>query len=401
VNARWEAFERSDYEGQIALFGKTLDEEELMDDEMAFEMLNIIYHATVDRDERERFEALVDRLRERLPDVYAHDAHYYLDWRITNALAKGQVDALPALANEVATTAGKDIDTFFNVLDQLAYYGHLSVLLEATRLAWPRIQESEKIVPWGIDEFALQAGDYVIFDYVEQHAAPDARDPELMASIEFYFEVDAERLAGYLALLTGQAERRWTMDDFTFQRRDDRPRAFPDEDEEEDQEPDKGRQNLHELSIEFLGYLRREEEVPYTKGELGREQIVRYILERHAGELEPQESPFEALQRPKKRKRRRKPRRPRHLLCPDRGTLDRFFGDLLGFINPQRYKAAATLELVPAWLRFLESRQLIDSEQRSRTMLELRGLDTELRKVWQEYSPDPALQRGLDNWRDG
>jgi hypothetical protein len=128
---------------------------------------------------------------------------------------------------------------------------------------------------------------------------------------------------------------------------------------------------------------------------------MRYILERHAGELEPQESPFEALQRPKRRKGRRKPRQPRHLLCPDRGTLDRFLGELLGFINPQRYKAAATLELVPAWLRCLESRQLIDSEQRAQTMLELRGLDTVLRKVWQGYSPDPALQRGLDNWRDG
>ena len=63
-------------------------------------------------------------------------------------------------------------------------------------------------------------------------------------------------------------------------------------------------------------------------------------------------------------------------------------------------KAAATLELVPAWLRFPESRQLIDSQRRAQTMLELRGLDTELRKVWQEYSPEPALQKGLDNWRD-
>lgn len=35
INARWEAFEAEDYEGQIALFMTTLDEPELMDDETA------------------------------------------------------------------------------------------------------------------------------------------------------------------------------------------------------------------------------------------------------------------------------------------------------------------------------------------------------------------------------
>jgi hypothetical protein len=80
--------------------------------------------------------------------------------------------------------------------------------------------------------------------------------------------------------------------------------------------------------------------------------------------------------------------------------LDRFLGGLLGFINPQHYKAAATLELMPAWLRFLESRQLIDDEQRAKTMSDLRGLDTELRKVWGKSATDPALLQGLEGWRD-
>ena len=37
--ARWEAFEAQDYEGQMALFTQTLDEAELLDNEMAFDML--------------------------------------------------------------------------------------------------------------------------------------------------------------------------------------------------------------------------------------------------------------------------------------------------------------------------------------------------------------------------
>ena len=46
-----------------------------MDGEMAFEMLNKLFPATVEHNERERFEALVERLRARRPEVYAQEAH--------------------------------------------------------------------------------------------------------------------------------------------------------------------------------------------------------------------------------------------------------------------------------------------------------------------------------------
>ena len=44
------------------------------------------------------------------PEVYDHDAHYYLDWRIMNAVAMGRMNALSVWANEMAATAGKGID---------------------------------------------------------------------------------------------------------------------------------------------------------------------------------------------------------------------------------------------------------------------------------------------------
>ena len=401
-SARWQEFEEQDYESQIALFVETLNDDELMDNEMAFEMLSKIYDKTIEHDERDRFDALVDMLREHLPEVYTQSAPYFLDWRITNALVTGRSDVLSSLANEIATTAGRDIDTFNNVLDRLAYHGQLSTLVEMMRIAWPLVKTSDNIVPWGVDESARQAIDYEIFNYLEHSPSPDAGDPEMMRRLEFYLEIDPERLARYMAHLTGRADRHWTMSDFEFspprsEFRDD----FEDEDEDdEDQPPDEGRQNLFHLSLEFLGYLRREENVSYTKGELAREHIRQYILLRHDDELEPRESMVEAVMRPKRRKPKPKPRKPAHLLCPDRSTLNRYLARLLGFINPQHYKAAATLELVPAWLRFLESRQLLDAPRRSKTLLDLCGLDTELLKVWKKYPSDPALQQGMERWRE-
>jgi hypothetical protein len=52
LNARYEAFETADYEGKIALFHQTLDEEALMDAEMAFEMLSQLHDDSIKRDER-------------------------------------------------------------------------------------------------------------------------------------------------------------------------------------------------------------------------------------------------------------------------------------------------------------------------------------------------------------
>jgi hypothetical protein len=88
IYARWEEFQEQDYQGQIALFTRSLDED-LIDEESAFEMLNTIYYDSVERDERDRFDALARDLRERLPEVYACDASFYLGWQITNALVAG------------------------------------------------------------------------------------------------------------------------------------------------------------------------------------------------------------------------------------------------------------------------------------------------------------------------
>src|SRR5215813_10388259 len=59
-NARYKEFEASDYEAQIALFKRTLDDVELMDGEMAFEMLSGLFEQSAESNERS--------LRERLPE---------------------------------------------------------------------------------------------------------------------------------------------------------------------------------------------------------------------------------------------------------------------------------------------------------------------------------------------
>jgi len=403
--ACWDEFEAADLESRIALFLRTLDEPELMVGEMAFEMLNTLQHQMAAREERHRFEELTEALRRQCPDVYAEEAGYLLSWRIDNALALGDSSATAALARELALIAHEAIDQFFQTMEQLAYYGELNTLLDIMPVAWPRLKASPDIVPWAVDDLASRATDFLIFARLERGELPDAADPELLKQISTYLDINPKSLDEYLGYLTGRTERCWSMAEFSFTPRSER-RGFRDEDEEDEDEIDEhtekdpGRQNLIHLSAEFLGYLGREEKISYTRGEVGREQIVRYLLDRFDGELVPRPSMLESVLRPKK-KPDPPPPPPPHWLCPDRDTLDVCLSRLCGFLSAQYYKATALFELIPAWLRFLEARGLIDASRREATLSDLSGLRDDLLKLGGIGESDPALQQAVEHWNEG
>lgn len=407
-SVRWKEFEAADYEGKFHVFSRTLDDSELMDGEMAFEMLDALFTETAQRGERSRFDTVVDDLRARRSEVYAKEASYFLDWRITNALVAGRPELVRTLARELAPLAGKQIDHFNRVESGLAYHGQLSTLVEAMRLAWPHVESSTDIVPWGIREFAGRAVAYEVLDHVERAGTPDSADPGLLARLQPYMEVDSASLAVHLAHLTGRAGRQWTKGDFKFvppralSRRDWDDDGEADEENSAPAQPD-GEMNFYHLTVEFLGYLHRVEGVPYTKGELGRRELWRFLMNRAAGNLEHRESMLEAMQRSLNEARPRRPitkfRRYEHPLIPDRERLDLFLAGMLDFLNPLHYRVAATFEIVPAWLRFMESRGLIDADERARGIRDLAGMSDDLRPAFEKF-PDPALPLALERSRN-
>ena len=195
---RWFEFQGAAYEEQIALCHQTIDEPELMDEENAFEMFNTIYYSTVKRGERHRFEALANKLRERLPDIFAAEAHFILDWQITNALAEDrQEDVLP-LALELAHTGGEHLDMFVQTLDMLEYHGQLAVLLKVTPVAWPDVKRGGYF-EWGVREFAARASDYIVFGFLELNPALRADDPDLQEKLNLYYDdLDQEAFASFI-----------------------------------------------------------------------------------------------------------------------------------------------------------------------------------------------------------
>ena len=394
---RWREFESQNGEGRIAVFLETLEDAEVMTDELAFEMLSILHTDAVKSGGRTRFAECVGALRERRPEVFDQGAHYYLSWCLLDALAEGRQEVVPSLARELAGRAGRDIDIFNRTGEALAYHGQLDVLVEALRIAWPLVKSSDNVVPWGISEFAERGGNHEIFDYLEHTASPDPADAVLLDRVRFFIEEPrAEYLREFIRDLTGISGREWQVDDFALRPPRKKSRDDWGDEDEERQTPDQGAINLGRLIGAFVGHLRREEGVPFPRGELVRHELYRYFLRRNEGDLDPRPSMLEQAMHPNRKLP--KPPRPAHPLCPERVTLDVHLAGLMGMMSGRYHSAAALFQAIPAWLRFLESRRLIDAGTSRKVAAELLPLHATLLRLWERHADDPLLYRQGQAW---
>jgi hypothetical protein len=191
------------------------------------------------------------------------------------------------------------------------------------------------------------------------------------------------------------------IDDFKLQPPKRRSRGEWDEDEEaEADEPDPGRRNLFGLTLQFVNYAHRVEGVAYTKADLARGEIFDFIVERNAGELEYHESMLDSALRSAGQKRGpiKKYKRYEHPLCPDRERLDQFLAEKLQLLSYQPHNVAAMMEMVPAWMRFLQTQGLVDAKLRKEALDSLKPLAGNLLKIFENTHGDPTLREAIRRW---
>ncbi len=411
LEQRWEEFRAlEDYEEQIAMFRATLDDG-LMDEENAFEMLNTIYSKSIDHNDHEPYIELINLLREREPELYENDSQYYIANLINIAIVTGQTEPLPTLVEEMTEQAEAAIDDFLNMIDKLLYHGYGDLAANAMRKAWPAIKESQDIL--NPRRIGYQAVDVIMHAYLDNTEHPDGNDPQLLENLADITDtpVVPEKLARYIELAHGENLPQWSMSDFDLPRKGQKGYKKTKNEEEDDQLTDSPRNNLYELTVAFLSYLRHTENVPYVKGYLVRESIDLYILDRLAGDIKPRQP---MLLHPKQQPAPKPPDVPspsqiEHILCPDGVTIELFSDRFFGFMSVDFHRFAALLELLPAWLRFLETLQLLDAEQHARATQDLRSkivvsahtwtnredkiMGANVRNVWEITDEDVAASR--------
>jgi hypothetical protein len=140
------------------------------------------------------------------------------------------------------------------------------------------------------------------------------------------------------------------------------------------------------LCQDFLGYLRHHEEVPFTKARLACFDIGDCLLECHNGKLTSRAGRKEA---------KKGIDRPPNFLCPDAESLDVFLLQKKNMFSTRVYKVGAILELIPAWLRFLESEGLLDHDEKENIFAELMSVQTTWQKILTKLTKDQALLTGV------
>ncbi len=388
----WEEFESQDAEGRIAVFLRSLDDKDLLTDDMAFEMLSLLNADEALRGQRARFVELLRTLAERQPDLYEQSAPYYLMWRLQDAIVENSQE-IPALAKDLAANARRDFHTFNRALHCLAYHGHVEAIVDAMRIAWPLMQTSSDILDWALSDFAEKGSRYEVYNYLEHTPSPDPLDPALLDRIKFYIaEPKLEIVAWWVDDLSGRAANPWTLEDFSLN-----PLPKKHRDDRDDDEPlDSGTRNLSRLIFQCVGYRRREEGVAYSRSELGQGELLQHFIRRQRGTLDPRPNMLELARNPKKKLP--KPPKPDNPLCPERVTLEVHLVELLDLMNGLYHTAAAMFEFVSAWLRFLEARGLIDAGQHAKTLKNLSPLRADLLPLMKSYTTDPALFRDIEAW---
>jgi hypothetical protein len=381
---RWEEFEKADREGQYALFLKTLDEPELMDDENAFEMLNVLYRHAVEHNERERYDGLVRLLRERLPNVYAKSACYHASNLVENALESGNAKALAEAAAELADHAHQAADTFSRSVDQVAYHGHLLIARDMLRRAWPHLRDDTDLFEWAQEEYAEQGATLEIYARLTEEPALPGNDPMLLERIRFFFpDLDEEVVARRIDRLTGRAPVAVSPADcaLVLERPRRRDAGFV--------LKKKSSGLLHDLAWEFLR-SQQLQGIPVSKAELAREGLVDYLASRATGRLPRGSEPPHGWKGPGGG--------PTEWLVPERSTFDRFLGQRLSLFDGRIHQAAAVFEVIPAWLHFLEARGLITPERRRQALEQLGPLVRDLRPLADKGIVGTGFAAMLDAW---
>jgi hypothetical protein len=387
----WDEFKDCDSDRKAAIIEKILDDPNLFEEFDCFELFNGLHDSCQHLKDRQVFKKLTQRLKQEYPDRYKNKFGYLLQSLIQDALIEEDKTEAGKLFLEFADNADADIDAFNRILDQMAFHGDLDLILSALHNGWEKIKDSSRIVPWGVAEFGHLAAEYEIFKYISEVSNPDSTDPNFLRNLNKFINPDVENLKNYLSHITGTSAKEWNLDDFNYQikkMRRKKGNGQPKKKEKKRLSIETFTSNVHNFTNEFLRYLTREEGVSFPKAEIAKSELRQYLLKRAEGGLEEEPSLFEKMMQPELKDKEKPPPSFHHILCPDKKTLERFLGSRLSFFSFRIFRVAIFFESIPAWLRFLESKGLIEHEMQRKTVSSIYELYGDIRNIFEREGED-------------
>jgi hypothetical protein len=351
---------------KLSQFSLLLDSSSSLLPAVAFVCIESLLNDATTSDQRRDGTRCIERLRDEYPEIYAESCAYYASWYIANCLGDGITEEVSSFFRDSAAQSEKSIDVFFEAMVCLAYHNQADALVEGMNLAWPKLRKSPKIMEWARDEFVLMLSDLETFAWMARKNEADF-DSLVRLMTSFFPMLDLPQFREYLGRISGEIVTEWTLKELSLGK--------------------KTRGTVGLLTQEFLGYLLHTEGVPLSKGRLAAYPLCDYLMERYDGELKLLKGTV--------------PSKPLHQLCPDSATLDTFLSRKISMFSKQVNSVGTILELLPAWLRFLESRKLLDADLKCRIITDLLPIQHTWCDVLRKVSPDQILQSRISEAWEG
>jgi hypothetical protein len=368
----WELFEAATPEQQRVVFNRAL-ESGVLDDEYAFELLTSIRGNLDQRSPEERaiYAGLLDRMQELASKLFQASSHYYHRDLINFAIIEGRWDELPDLL--APYTSGQDLDTFAMVIDQLKYHGQIRHLIATMQAAWPKIKESTQYIDWAIDEYAGTLMELMLVDYLEKTDDPHPDDPVLLESTASLLQWKEGWLDWFIPTISRPDRTKWSIADFS-----------------EDIGSETWRRKFSTLQIEFIASQWRAG-VPLTRGLMAFHKWSEIFY-----------AQIEADKKSKKRMKKGKKAgvsHPSQLLMPNPKRMDKILGESFSIVGGKPYDVAAALELIPAYVKYLEGFGIIQPSERQQAIGQIGPLVAQMPDIMAYYGCDPvAVDTLLATW---
>ena len=368
----WQLFENATPEQRVMIFDNTL-EAGVFDDDYCFGFLTAIrgdFDPTTSEG-RALYTGLLDKLRKQNHNLYQESSQYYHRDLINFAVIEKCWDELPTLLAPI--TSGDHLDQFTTIIAQLKYHGQVRVLVEAMTSAWPKIKASTQYVEWASEEFAGKLMELMLVDYLETTADPRPDDSKFLEATAFLLPWKEGWLDWFVPTVTQPEPTEWELADFS-----------------DDVGSEPWRHKFATMQVEFIAAQWRAG-MPLTRG----------LLAWHKwGEIF--HAQLKTAKNSKKRQKRGQktvyPSLSRYLI-PQAKQMDKTLEESFSLMGGEPYEVAAALELIPAYLDFIEGFGLIQPGEKLQAIQKIKPLVEQVPQILAYYESDPvAIENMLAAW---
>ena len=363
-----ELFEDATPKQRVMIVDRTL-EAGVLDDEYAFEFLTTI-RGDFDPgtpEGRAFYTDLLDRLREHDPQLYQQSSHYYHRDLINFAIIEGRWDDLSELLTPY--TYGDHLDIFTMVIAQLNYHGQVRTLIEAMKIAWPKIKDSSQYFEWAREEFVGTLMELMLVDYLVSTADPRPDDPALLDATAFLLPWKEDWLDWFITTVVQPEPSEWSIADFSAEAGSET-----------------WTHQFNTLLVEFIA-LQWRVGVPLSRGLMAWHKWSEIF-----------QAQSEAFKKSQKRKKTGTSRLS-SLLIPQSNRMDEILSESFSLIGGEPYEVAAALELIPKYLVFLEGLGLIQSAEKQQALKKIKPMVDQIPQIIEYFDGEPvAIETLLKAW---